>query len=46
MIYGFVRRYAADGRLMSMELARGNVFHPCNVSSTEADAAWHFGTRY
>ena len=42
----FLPSYAADGRFLGMELAAGNLLQLCNASALEADAAWHFGTKY
>ena len=41
-----VAKYGLDGSLLSADLAKGNVFHLCNISNIKADAAWVFGTRY
>ena len=41
-----VARYAMDGTFLGAELAGGNMFQLCNISSLVADAAWQFGTRY
>ena len=35
-----------DGTFLGAELASGNMFQLCNISSLVADAAWQFGTRY
>ena len=39
-------RYSLNGEFVGLEEVNGNMFHLCNVSSSEADAAWVFGTRY
>ena len=38
-------RYSVNGEFLGLEEVRGNMFHLCNVSNSEADAAWVFGTR-
>lgn len=38
--------YAADGTFLGAQLASGTLLQLCNASFLEADAAWHFGTKY